>query len=35
MGEITSITTEESWLYLAAIKDQCTCEIVAMPWARG
>ncbi|MCE5393960.1 MAG: IS3 family transposase, partial [Acidithiobacillus sp.] len=27
-ADLTYIPTAEGWLYLAAIKDQCTCEIV-------
>ncbi len=27
-SDITYIPTAEGWLYLAAVKDQCTCEIV-------
>ncbi len=26
--DLTYIPTAEGWLYLAAIKDQCTCKIV-------
>ncbi len=28
VADITYIATDEGWLYLAAIKDLCTCEIV-------
>jgi len=27
-GDITYVATDEGWLYLAALKDQYTCEIV-------
>lgn len=28
VADITYIPTDEGWLYLAAVKDLCTCEIV-------
>lgn len=28
MTDITYIPTSEGWLYLAGVKDICTCEIV-------
>lgn len=31
VAEITYIPTDEGWLYLAAVKNLCTCEIVG--WA--
>ena len=30
MADITYIPTDEGWLYLAAVKDLHTCEIVGM-----
>jgi transposase InsO family protein len=33
VADITYIPTDEGWLYLAAIKDLCTCEIVGYDMA--
>lgn len=33
VADITYIATDEGWLYLAAIKDLCTCEIVGYDMA--